>query len=354
MYQAAALLYPGALVSSIALPKEILQAASQMASLTHQGRTQVSFQMAGYNTQTVESGSGIQIRPDIRYTDLGQLDLLLLPAMWRNPRLHLRKSGWVLSRLQEYVGAGTLICSVGTGSFFLAEAGILDNRPAITHWRYMDQFARNYPRIELKRRHLITQSDNIYCVGSVNSVADLMVHIVENWFGTRVSTAVANQFSPEIRLPFRFSAYQHNLGSAHHDESIVELQLWLERNYQKPGTPKDWSDKAGVSVRTLNRRFKLVTNMTPVTYIRLLRMNQAQELLRHSNLSISEIAWQVGIQDASYFARQFQEYAGITARAYRKMAKGKLFEAGSPAAITPVQRLSSTSPSAPSSSSTFP
>lgn len=87
---------------------------------------------------------------------------------------------------------------MGTGSYLLAEAGLLDGKPATTHWNYFEQFSQRYPAVDLKSRHLITQSDNIYCVGSVNSIADLMVHMVEEWFGSRIARAVENQFSPAV------------------------------------------------------------------------------------------------------------------------------------------------------------
>jgi len=284
-----------------------------------------SFRLACPTPQQIRSASGLRLCADTRPQELGPLDLLLLPAMWRNPLPQVRRSAWVLPLIRHYAGVGTLICSAGTGSFFLAAAGVLDGRPAITHWRYMQQFARQYPQVELKPRHLLTQCDNIYCAGSVNSVADLMVHIVEQRFGSAISRSVANQFSPEIRQPFSATAFRARPHGAHHDEAILDLQAWLARNHARPGTPESWARQAQMSVRTLNRRFRAATGMTPVVYLNRLRMGVAQELLRHSNLSIGEVAWQAGYADFSYFCRQFRATASMSARAYRNMAKGKLF-----------------------------
>ena len=123
MYTAAAALYPQALATSITLPMEILQAASQMASVRDHGISQVRFLLAGQACEPMTLSSGITLQPDTAVTDLPPLDLLLLPAIWRNPLPALRGATDWLGLLREEAAKGTRICSVGTGSYLLAEAG---------------------------------------------------------------------------------------------------------------------------------------------------------------------------------------------------------------------------------------
>jgi transcriptional regulator GlxA family with amidase domain len=215
---------------------------------------------------------------------------------------------------------------VGTGSFLLAEAGLLTDRPATTHWNYFDTFARRYPAVELKTRHLITQADNIYCVGSVNSIADLMVHIVQEWFGSRVARAIENQFSPEIRRSFAAAAYQDEADSSHPDEDVLRAQQWLQSNLSTPIAMSDLARALHWNPRTLNRRFRAATGITPTAYLQSLRAEVARDLLRHSNLSVGEIALQVGLQDVSYFSQLFRRHNGMTPLQYREAVRGKLFE----------------------------
>ncbi|MFK7978162.1 MAG: GlxA family transcriptional regulator, partial [Halioglobus sp.] len=324
MHTAAALLYPQALATSLTLPMEILQAASQMKSVVtrNQDRSQdhsqdrshhrnqnrrdeakVAFLLAAPSRRMVTLDSGITLKPTATLESLPSLDLLIIPAIWRNPLTVLRDSEPLLRLLQTLAERGTRLCSVGTGSFLLAEAGLLANKPATTHWNYFEQFSRRYPNVDLKNKHLITQTDNIYCVGSVNSIADLMVHIVEEWFGSQIARAIENQFSPEIRLRFNGAAYQDEADSSHHDEDIVRAQQWMQRNLASPIAMADLAEALHWNTRTLNRRFKAATNMTPLGYLQSLRISTAKELLRHSNLAIGEIALQVGLQDISYFSQ---------------------------------------------------
>ncbi|TXS92727.1 helix-turn-helix domain-containing protein [Parahaliea maris] len=326
MYTAAAALYPDALASSVTLPMEILQAASQMASVSERGQPQARFLLTGPDTTPLRLASGIQLTPDLPFRALSQLDLLILPAIWRTPQPTLNSAAPWLHQLATIASRGTRICSVGTASCLLAEAGLLDGRPATTHWNYFKRFARRYPRVQLKTRHLITQSDNIYCVGSVNSIADLMVHIVEDWFGTRVARAVEQQFSPEIRRSFRAAAYQDGPRSSHHDETVLQAQQYLQEHLASGVNLESLAQQLDVSPRTLGRRFRNATGYSPQQYLNSLRLTTARDLLRRSNLSIAEISWQLGLQDVSYFARLFRRHHGVSPMRYREVARGKLFD----------------------------
>lgn len=328
MYTAAAVLYPDALASSVTLPMEILQAASQMASVAHRGRAQAQFLLAGPTRAPIRLASGIMLQPTVRYANLPhlELDLLLLPAIWRTPLPTIRAAEPWLETLAGIAGRGTRIGSVGTASSLLAEAGLLDGKPATTHWNFFGDFSRRYPRVQLKTRHLITQSDNIYCVGSVNSIADLMVHIVEDWFGTRIARAVEQQFSPEIRQSFRAAAYQASPRGSHHDELVLQAQQYLQEHMARRVSAGALASHLQLSPRTLNRRFREATGTTPQQYLTGLRLAAARDLLRRSNLSVGEICWQVGLQDLSYFSRLFRRHHGVSPMRYREAARGKLFD----------------------------
>ncbi|MFT4518164.1 MAG: transcriptional regulator GlxA family with amidase domain [Halioglobus sp.] len=326
MHTAAAVLYPQALATSLTLPMEILQAASQMSSVENRGRAQVHFSLAAEDKHLMKLSSGITLQPDTTLADLPPLDLILLPAIWRNPLPALRGAAGWLGWLNEQAEKGTRICSVGTGSFLLAEAGLLDGRPATTHWNYFEHFSQRYPKVDLKSHHLITQSDNIYCVGSVNSIADLMVHIVEEWFGTTVASAIENQFSPEIRRSFQAAAYQNEADSSHHDEVVAQAQQWLQLRLATPVSMEQLAAQLDLSARTLNRRFKRATGLSPMAYLQSLRMATAKDLLRHSNLPVGDIAWQVGLHDVSYFSQLFRNHTGMSPLRYREAVRGKLFD----------------------------
>ena len=326
MYTVAAVLYPSALATSLTLPMEILQAASQLAKVHNRNAHSIEILKTATTLEPVTLGSSIVLQADVTLAELpGNVDLLLLPAIWRNPLPTVTACKTLYPVLQNLAAQGCQICSVGTASYLLAEAGLLAGRPATTHWNFFEHFARRYPEIQLKARHLITQSDNLYCVGSVNSIADLMIHIIEGWYGSRAAHAVEKQFSPEIRQSFRGAAYQNAAQSSHHDETVLGAQQWLQDHLGQVIDMDMLAASCGLSSRSLSRRFKQATGLSPLAYLQSLRIGNARDLLRHSNLSISEVAWQLGLQDASYFSQLFKRHTGMTPARYRQSVRGKLF-----------------------------
>src|SRR5690606_25608064 len=183
---------------------------------------------------------------------------------------------------------------------FLAEAGLLDNKAATTHWHYFDQFQKDYPKVQLIRQYFITQAGNLYCAASVNSLADLTVHFIQRLFGKEIASHVERHFSHEIRKSYESSGFFETAHNPHPDEEIIQIQIWLQDNYHREILFPQVAARFGMSVRTLNRRFKSALGQTPMDYLQEIRINNARDLLKTSNLSISEIADKIGYQDAGY------------------------------------------------------
>ena len=325
MKRVIAAVYPRSLASSVTLPMDVLRAASHIAQAAKQSGSTLEVMLAGTERAPVATAGGLELTPQLTLEQVTSCDMLLLPALWRNPAPVLKSQSAWLPKLRELAANGTVICSVGTATCFLAEAGLLDDKAATTHWNYFTEFQRRYPNVNLKKHHLITQSDNLYCAGSINSITDLMIHMVEGWYGTRVARAVESQFSPEIRRPFRAHAFLSGDANIHQDELVVEAQQWLQDNLHQRVNISDMLPSLQVSSRTLQRRFRQATGQTPLQYLNRKRLEAATDMLRASNLNVSEIAWQLGWQDVSYFTRLFRQHTGMTPARYRQSVRGKLF-----------------------------
>lgn len=278
----------------------------------------------GMQARQVRADCGLTLIPDRRFDQLENTDLLLIPAFWRSPLPRLRPLAALYPWLRQ-LHRDTLICAVGTGSFLLAEAGLLDGHPATTHWYYCDLFQRRYPRVQLKRNYLITEAGNLYCAGSVNSVADLTVHFIERFFDRRIARAVEAQFSPEIRQPFEQHLYTQGRDDVHGDELVIQIQDLLRRQLQRDLRIGELASGLGITERTLQRRFRRATGLTLQAYLQKQRLLTARELLRTSNLTIADVASQVGYQDVSHFGRIFRQWMQQSPSAYRRAARGKLF-----------------------------
>jgi transcriptional regulator GlxA family with amidase domain len=316
---------PDALTSSLTLPLEMFTAAADLARAGNRRNVALTHSIAGIGGQPVAMAGGLVLQPDCDWQVITRTDLLILPALWRNPRVHLRRHPQLPAWLRELAARGTRLCAVGTSSYFLAEAGLLDRRPATTHWFYFDDFARRYPRLQLKRHHLITEADGIYCAGSVNSVADLTVHFIELFFGSRIARGIETQFSPEIRRPFESHAFNAERADVHDDELVIEAQDWLRAHHAEVVSMPALALHLGASLRSLNRRFRHATGTSPLNYLQQCRLQTARELLQTSNLTIAELAAKAGYPDSSYFCRLFKRVMKQTPSDYRHAVRGKLF-----------------------------
>lgn len=325
MLTVAFVLYPRVLFSSITLPAEMLTAAEHFYRVRHKTKSRLHIHVATLDGQPIPSSGILAIRPTCSLDQLGDIDLLYLPTLWRNPLSVLHRQRRIIPLLQDIAMRQTLICAVGTGSCFLAEAGLLNHKPATTHWYFMEAFSRRYPDVDLKRQYLITRADNLYCAGSVNSVADLTCYFIERFYGPQIARQVESHFSPEIRRSYRQQGYFEGEANLHHDELMIDAQQWLHEHFAENLSFADVAHQLGMSQRTLNRRFKMATGMSPGRYLQQLRLEQARELLRDSNLPVAEIALAVGYQDIGYFSTLFREHMAQSPTAYRQAVRGKLF-----------------------------
>lgn len=320
----AALLHRDALASSITLPMELSMAAGQAAGQRLDAENHVL--LVSPDGGQVTTSGGLKVETQAIDT-VGRLDLLVISAIWRDPRRVLRRHPSLVTFIKRVAESGTAIAAVGTGSFLLAETGLLGRKPATTHWFWFDEFAKRYPEVDLRRDQLIVQSENLYCAGSVNSISDLLVYLLGRFYNPEVARRIENQFSPEIRQRFRATQLGSHTLQEHYDEVISDLQFYMREKMRAPVSMVDFARRYNLSDRTLSRRFQRATGTTPWQYLLSLRMSEAASLLRSTNLSVTQVAAEIGITDSAHFARQFKKANQLTPSQYRKAVRGKIFSA---------------------------
>ena len=328
-YRIAVLLSENILATSAMLPIEILNTAEGAALARDRNARRLEIHLVSLTSQAISS-SGFQLQASSTITDIEQCDLIHIPGFWRNPRPIIRRYKDYLPWLIKHHEQGTIISTVGTGCCYLAEAGLLDGKPATTHWHYFDQFQRDYPLVDLKRQYFVTRATNLYCAASINSLAELMVNIVFRWYGRAVANIVQRNFFHEIRNSFEPANYYSDEATQHPDENIVQAQIWMQDNCHKTTSIATLAQQFDMSLRTFNRRFKAALGKTPLNYLQELRLNTAKDLLQHTNLSVAEITSRCGYQDVSFLSQLFKRRFNISPGVYRDTVRAKLFSANSP------------------------
>lgn len=321
----ALLVYDHMLTTSVSLPVEMLRAGEAVALQENRNAPRLSIQMVAETIQPISTRALIKLMPDTDIEHAQRPDFAFIPSLWRNPRPTIAKQPNMLKWLSHIWTQGSTLIGGGTGVCLMAEAGILDYHPATTHWHYVEQFKRDYPKVDLKPDFFITQSERTYCAASVNALADIVVHIIFQIYGQNAAQQVERNFSHEIRKPYEEQRYLEGAVDRHPDELISQIQFWLKTNLNSELTLNDIAQQFDMSQRSFTRRFKLATGINATQYWQKLKIQTAKELLAASNLSIQEVAFQVGYQDQANFTRLFKKTLSITPKAYRAMVRKKLF-----------------------------
>ncbi|MDO6421722.1 GlxA family transcriptional regulator [Saccharophagus degradans] len=323
------LLCPNMLATSVTLPLELLRAAEALNNsardLKNKNIKALDIQLASVDGKPVKTHTGLTLNADCAVQDCDDADIVYLPALWRNPFPTVSGSPTTTAWLNNLYENGCTIAGVGTGCCFMAEAGLLDNKPATTHWHFFDAFQHRYPLVQLKRQYFITQAGNLYCTGSVNALADLTVLFIQRYYSKHVASHVERHFFHEIRQAYQSGTSLLEQENSHPDEEIIQTQIWLRDNFAKEIKLNDVAQLFSMSPRTFTRRFKNATGHTPLHYLQNIRIDVAKDLLQTSNLSVSEIMFRVGYHDPTHFTNLFKKSLGVTPSQYRTTVRAKLF-----------------------------
>jgi transcriptional regulator GlxA family with amidase domain len=203
----------------------------------------------------------------------------------------------------------------------LAETGLLNGQVATIHWAFAPTFHRNFPKVNLKTEEVLITSgkqNEFVMTGGVMSWHDLALHLIARHVGPTGAQAIARflmlQWHSEGQAPYiTFSPKKD-----HDDALILRLQEWLQTHFMEPDPLEEMIERSGRARRTLERRFKKATDLTPLKYVQNLRISEARRKLERTNLPVEKIGFEVGYENTAFFRRLFKRITRLTPSAYRR------------------------------------
>lgn len=255
--------------------------------------------------QSIESSSHLSLGGLVDYNtlDLQKGDIVFVPGLRSTLLLDEQFLQATTRPFQQWMAQqhrkGITICSVCTGAFLLAEAGLLDNRPCTTHWKYLDRFAHRYPNTRLQQNRLFVQSDGIYTSAGVASGIDLSLFLLEELFGPGFATDIAKEVVVYMRRTdtdpqlSAFMQYRNHL-----DDRIHKAQDILARSLDKKLNIEQLAEQVHMSGRNLTRLFRKTTRVSINQYVGKLRIEKAQQLRREGH-TMQAIAAQCGLKSTN-------------------------------------------------------
>ena len=250
-------------------------------------------------------------------------DAVILPAFWGDFDNLCRQYPQVAPWLQARHAAGSAICGEASGVFWMAAAGLLDERDATTHWRFASEFAERFPRVLLTQEKHLTDGDNLYCAGGTTSSCDLYMHLIEQFCGASIAQGMARDILFEVQRNYSPGRIGFGGQKLHQDTRVLQIQEWLEEHFAEKFRFEDVAREHGMSIRNFMRRFQTATGDKPLHYLQRLRIETAKSLLSTTRKSIKTISYEVGYDDASFFARLFRHHTELSPNQYRQQYRHK-------------------------------
>lgn len=288
-----------------------------MTSPENNGAPLFNTEIVSVTGEPVVTNGGITLSTSKSISEVEETDLIMVPALLMPFDLKSEKVMTALEWIKKSYDKGTTIASTCTGSFLVAETGLLNGKTATTNWHFANMFKRNYPEVNLRIDKMVTEDKNILTSGAATAFLNLCLYFVKKYGSNKLASLVAKTMLIDPDKQSQAPYMLHDFWKSHLDTQILSAQNWMEKNFANKISIDEIADQAGISHRHFKRRFKKATNETPLAYLQHLRIEKAKQLLESSLETINEITWQVGYEDINSFRRLFKKNTGVSPKEFR-------------------------------------
>jgi len=260
---------------------------------------------------------GIVLSPVKSIHEVDQTDLVLLPAFLPPFDFTSKRIRTICDWIRKFYQRGNEIASTCTGTFLLAETGLLNDRIATTNWQFAGLFRKLYPEVNLQVDRIMTEDSGLYSTGAVTAFMTLCLHIIKKYGSPDLASRCAKGLLVDPDRLSQSPYIVYDFWKDHKDKQILKAQEWIEKNYTSKFSIDDLAVNTGISPRHFKRRFKSATGETTLAYLQRLRIENAKRLLERTRETINEITWKVGYEDINSFRRLFNKHTGMSPKTYR-------------------------------------
>lgn len=311
-YTATVILTPGFSMMSLSSLIEPMRGANRIA-----GAQFFRWRLLSPAGEPVVASNGIEVKTlPIPAHDEGS-DLVVLCGGHEDETYTDRR---IREFLRHLLRRHTMIGSVSTASFMLADAGLLNGRRCTTHWDYVDALRERYPHLDVCNDIFVIDRRVFTCGGGVAAM-DVMLEIIRGLKGSEFTNRVSENFvygGVRSHDESQRMSLRARLGVPH--ATLIEAVGLMESHTESPLRLPALARRVGVSPRQLERLFENWLGVPPAHYYVRLRLDRARALLRYSSISVFEAAVACGFASASHFSRAYRQRFGCSPTVDRHVA----------------------------------
>ncbi|MFJ2769216.1 GlxA family transcriptional regulator [Streptomyces sp. NPDC087300] len=307
-----------ALLNAPQSPFELACAAEVFGAAPPDGPARYSFRTCAERPGPLRTTAGFAMLVEAGLAALREADTVIVPG-WQPPGAPVPRA--VVDALRAAHRRGARIVALCTGAFVLARAGLLDGRRATTHWRSAASLAAAFPDVRVDADVLFADHGDVATSAGTGAGIDLCLHLVRADHGAAYAARIAR----DMVLPphreggqLQYAARPVEGASAGSDESLAPLLEWADARIEGRLTVDRLAAHAGVSGRTLARRFAGQLGTSPGQWLLARRLDAARALLERTDLPVESVATRVGLASAVNLRRHFRARFGTTPGAYRR------------------------------------
>ena len=272
--------------------------------------------IVGITNKPFRAESGVSFQPHTTLRNAPTLDTLIIPG-GRGARIGQSSSliaKWISSRAKRI----RRIASVCTGVYALAPTGLLDGRRVTTHWRFANDVARRFPKLNVDHDALFLKDGPFYTAGGITASVDLALALIEEDYGPRVALAVARELVVFLKRSGGQKQYSEPLEfQINSTDRFADLASWMVEHMRGDLSLAALAKRVCLSPRHFVRRFKQAFAGTPAAFVENLRLDEARRRLSERTQTIENVASSVGFQSDDVFRRAFQRRFGVKPSSYR-------------------------------------
>jgi transcriptional regulator GlxA family with amidase domain len=310
-HRVALLALDGVVAFDLGTPPQVLGAARDEA-----GHQLYEVRVATPGATPVVSSAGFTVATEHGLEALAWADTVVVAGI-EGDRTDVPVDPEVVGALRSAAGRGARTVSICTGAFVLAGAGLLDGRPATTHWYWATRFRRMYPQVLLDPDVLFVDDGDVLTSAGVAAGVDLCLHLVRADHGAAVANRAARRcVVPPWRAGGQSQYIEHHV-PAQPDSSTAPARAWALAHLDQPLELAELARRSSMSVRTFTRRFRDETGESPGRWLTQQRVDRARHLLETTDLPVDSVARHSGFGTAAALRAQMATALGVPPSAYR-------------------------------------
>ena len=260
------------------------------------------------------ASNGMTLAPTVKLGEPGDYDLVFVCGGVSVRNAVDRRLG---DALRRFARRGVALGALCTGTFALAEAGLLDGHRCAIHWENLAAIREEFPEIAFTEDLFVVDRDRLTSSGGIAPL-EMMLTLIE----ARHGRALAGRVSDQLMLEHPRHAGDRQPASGGGRSGLTHPALaraarLMEQAIERPLTVAAVAGAVGLSERQLERLFRRHLGASPAAYYLSLRLARARELLMQTGMSVTDVGFACGFQTASHFSAAYRRHFGRPPRGER-------------------------------------